>query len=113
MRAENRFHPVVTCWFATLLFTLPAFAQTPQNLTCAPMGVARVAGYVDDNVLSSLQGNIHPLALPEYDQGIVDDSLPLEHIIMMLRRSPDQETALAVGSWGRDPFTLSGMGHNL
>ena len=95
MLAEYRFHPVVACLYVMVLLTLPAFAQTPQNLSCSPMAVARIAGDADDNVLASLQGNIHPLALADFDEGVVDESLPLEHIIMMLRRSPDQETALA------------------
>jgi biotin operon repressor len=59
------------------------------------MAAARIAGSIDDNVLASLQGNIHPLALADYDEGRVDDNLPLEHVFMMLRRSSVQETALA------------------
>jgi hypothetical protein len=96
MRAENRFHSVVGCLFAAIFFTLPSFAQTAQNLNCSPMAAARIAGSIDDNVLANLQGNIHPLALADYDEGRIDDNLPLEHIIiMMLRRSSVQETALA------------------
>jgi hypothetical protein len=42
---------------------------------------------------SPLPGNVHPLARAEFDQGKVSDSMPLEHIIMMLKRSPEQELA--------------------
>ena len=36
----------------------------------------------------------YPLARSEFDRGSVDDSLPMEHIIMVLQRSPEQELAL-------------------
>ena len=34
------------------------------------------------------------MARAEFDQGRVDDSLPLEHIVMVFNRTPDQELAL-------------------
>jgi subtilase family serine protease len=42
---------------------------------------------VDDNSLARLQGNVSRAARPELDRGRVPDSLPQEHILMMLRRS--------------------------
>jgi hypothetical protein len=44
--------------------------------------------------LITLRGNTHPLARPEFDQGAAPDSLPAERILLVLRRSPEQETAL-------------------
>jgi hypothetical protein len=44
--------------------------------------------------LTTLRGNTHPLARPEYDQGAAPDSLPTERILLVLKRSPAQETAL-------------------
>jgi subtilase family serine protease len=58
------------------------------------MAVARITAAVDDRALTPLRGNVHPLARAQYDQGIVEDSLPLEHIILMLQRSQDEELAL-------------------
>ncbi|MGO9085052.1 MAG: Ig-like domain repeat protein [Candidatus Sulfotelmatobacter sp.] len=58
------------------------------------MAVTRITAAVDDRALTPLRGNVHPLARAQYDQGIVDDSLPVEHIILMLQRSQDQEQAL-------------------
>jgi hypothetical protein len=58
------------------------------------MAVNRITTSVDERILSTLRGNVHPLARPEFDQGRVDDSLPMEHIVLMLQRSPEQETAL-------------------
>jgi hypothetical protein len=49
---------------------------------------------VDLGNLVTLQGNTHPLARPEFDQGAAPDSLPTERILLVLQRSPEQETAL-------------------
>jgi subtilase family serine protease len=55
---------------------------------------SRVTESPDDNVLTTLKGNLHSLAKARYDQGRVSDNLPMEHIIMLLQRSPEQETML-------------------
>jgi hypothetical protein len=44
--------------------------------------------------LVTLQGNTHPLARPEYDQGAAPDGLPTERMLLVLQRSAQQETAL-------------------
>jgi subtilase family serine protease len=36
----------------------------------------------------------HPLARPEYDQGPVDDGLPMDHMVLILKSSPQQESQL-------------------
>src|SRR5208337_4615629 len=41
-----------------------------------------------------LKGNTHPLARPEFDLGTAQASLPMERMLLVLKRSPDQETAL-------------------
>ena len=46
------------------------------------------------NNLTRLPGNTSPRARPELDRGRAPDSLPLEHILMMLRRSQTQEQEL-------------------
>jgi len=48
----------------------------------------------DDNSLIRLPGNMSIRARPEFDQGRAPDSLPQEHILMMLRRSDPQQQAL-------------------
>jgi subtilase family serine protease len=70
-------------------------ALDQSQFPCSPMPVPRITAAVNDRMLTSLNGNVHPLARAEYDQGKVDDSLPLKHIILMLQRSPEQEKALA------------------
>ena len=54
----------------------------------------RVTQRVDSEKLVTLRGNTHPLARPEYDQGAAPDSLPMERMLLVLQRSPQQETAL-------------------
>jgi subtilase family serine protease len=49
---------------------------------------------VDLQTLVTLQGNTHPLARPEFDQGAAPDSLPMERILLVLQRSAEQEAAL-------------------
>jgi subtilase family serine protease len=95
MRCFRLIVAVVACLCAVVLFTLPGFAETSPYSKCSSLASPRIISRVDDNALMSLQGNLHPLARAQYDQGRVDDSLPLEHIILMLRRSPEQESALA------------------
>jgi len=55
---------------------------------------SRVVSRVDDAKLVPLPGNIHPLAKPEYDRGLVDPQLAMDRIQLVLKRSPQQEAAL-------------------
>jgi hypothetical protein len=61
---------------------------------CTPMAVTRLTAEPDEEKLTSLAGNVHPLARAEFDRGAVPDDLPMEHIIMVLQRAPEQELAL-------------------
>ena len=61
---------------------------------CTPMATARVTAVPDEEQLTSLAGHVHPLARPEFDRGAVPDDLPMEHIILLLQRAPEQEMAL-------------------
>ncbi len=55
---------------------------------------SQVVQAVDEHALVALTGNVHPLARAEFDRGAVADSLPLEHLLLQLKRSPKQERAL-------------------
>ena len=54
----------------------------------------RITARVDDNVLTVMHGNTHPLARAQYDQGAVADSQPIHRMLLLLQRGPDQEAAL-------------------
>jgi subtilase family serine protease len=77
-----------------LLLAAFTFAPASASAQCTTAAVSRVTTFVDDTARVSLAGNVHPMARAEFDQGRVDDGLPLEHIIMLLQRSPEQESAL-------------------
>jgi hypothetical protein len=49
---------------------------------------------LDETRIVVLQGNSHPLARPQFDQGAAPPDLPMNRILLVLKRSPDQETAL-------------------
>ncbi len=56
--------------------------------------VSRITQPIDDRVRVTLKGNVHPLAQPRFDQGAVPDSFPVERVLLILQRSPEQETEL-------------------
>ena len=66
--------------------------EAPATLT--QFVPSRVVEAVDDARLVSLPGNTHFLARAQFDQGPVDQQLPLERMILALKRSPEQEAAL-------------------
>ena len=49
---------------------------------------------VDESKLTTISGNIHPLAKPQYDQGAAPASLAMDHMLLVLKRSPEQQAAL-------------------
>src|SRR5579862_2763027 len=77
----------------SLLFVLHAL-MAPNALAQASAVPARVTQPVDLHNLVTLRGNVHPLARPEFDQGVAPDDLPMERMLMVLQRSPDQDAAL-------------------
>jgi Pro-kumamolisin, activation domain/Bacterial Ig-like domain (group 3) len=62
-----------------------AQVATPQN---------RVTQTVNMSERVTLLGNVHPLARPEFDQGAVPDSAPMNRMLLVLKRSTQQESAL-------------------
>jgi hypothetical protein len=69
--------------------SVPAAAAAAGNTDCTAMAKARITVEPDEAVLKALPGNVHPLARAEFDRGAVADSLPMEHIIMLLERTPE------------------------
>jgi trimeric autotransporter adhesin len=77
------------CIFVALILScaVEAGAQSAQ----VP---ARITLPIDDTSLVTLHGNTHPLARAEFDQGAAPASLPMKRMLLILQRSPDQESAL-------------------
>ncbi len=69
-----------------LLFASIGFAQvSPRILITRP---------VDETQLTVLKGNTHPLARAEFDQGAAPMDLPMNRMLLVLKRSDEQESAL-------------------
>ena len=64
-----------------LFFSLMVAGQQAATLP------ARITQSVDMENLVTLRGNTHPLARPEYDQGAAPASLPMERMLLVLKRS--------------------------
>ena len=71
----------------TLVAPLAALAQS----NAIP---ARVTDRVDLSRLTTLTGNTHPLAQAKYDQGAAPPGLPMNRMMLVLKRGADQESAL-------------------
>jgi hypothetical protein len=73
-------------FIALVLFSGLSVAQTsPRILITKP---------VDENQLTVLNGNTHPLARAEFDRGAAPADLPMNRMLLVLKRSDEQETAL-------------------
>lgn len=55
---------------------------------------AQIVKPIDETRLVRLTGNTHPAARPQFDLGLVDAALPMERMLLVLKRSPQQEAAL-------------------
>jgi len=76
--------------FLLLSLAVVAALAAPQPPAAQP----RVAGPVNESARVLLPGNLHPLAVSEFDQGAVDPALPTGRLLLLLARSPAQESAL-------------------
>ena len=88
MKNTRRISPVlVIAMFAVPLALLsPALFATVLSGTAASVP-DRITQPIDEARLVRLERNTHPNARPEFDKGPVDDSMPMEKIILLLRRS--------------------------
>ena len=78
-----------TFLFFAFVSLLPShsFAQTSPP-------PARITQAVDEAQLTVLKGNTYFLARAQYDRGPAPASLPMNRMLLVLRRSPEQEAAL-------------------
>src|SRR6266567_1000985 len=69
-------------------------AASPSSIVQTPAVAARITQAIDETQLVRLKGNVHPLARPEFDQGLVSDATTMKRMMLLLKRSPEQEAAL-------------------
>jgi subtilase family serine protease len=86
---------------AALFFAVAALlagcAQQTQTGAAASHGAVPANGVavrVDGSQTVTLEGNVHPLARAEFDQGVVNPDTRLERMLLLLKPSPAQQTAL-------------------
>ena len=80
----------------SVLFVLLSFLTfLPQSTSAqTPNLKSRIALPVDETSLVTLKGNTHPYARAEFDQGAAATSLPLHRMLLVLKRSQEQEATL-------------------
>jgi subtilase family serine protease len=91
MLRKHHTYAIFSC--ASLLLAGSFFALRSQSTGRRAAAVIR--DRVDENKLVTLAGNTRPEANAENDLGEAADSLNLDHMMLQLRRSPEQEKAAA------------------
>jgi subtilase family serine protease len=70
-------------------------ALFPVNAAAQIARASRIRGPVDETVLRTLEGNTRPEAIARNDRGLVADDLAMDHMLLQLDRSPEQEEAVS------------------
>ena len=68
----------------------PAQDTAPASAAVRPL----ITQPIDESQLTTLKGNTHPLARPVFDIGTAPATLPMERMLLVLKRSPQQEATL-------------------
>src|ERR1039457_1666132 len=84
-------HSSRTFWLVASLMACLFVIASPLLAQQAP---ALVTQTVNNSVRTVLPNNVHPLARPEFDQGEAPAGLVLHRLMLVLKRSARQETAL-------------------
>jgi hypothetical protein len=79
----------------TLFSSAVSRAQTTGAIATGAAGpLPLITQPVDNSQLTVLKGNTHPLARLVYDMGKAPADLPMNRMLLVLKRSPEQEYAL-------------------
>ena len=88
MRLKN----LLTFVAVTLFAIIPALSSRLSGQS--NVAQSRITQPVDGSQLTVLQGNIHPMARTQFDRGAAPASLAMDHMMLVLTRSPQQQVAL-------------------
>jgi len=76
-------------------FPSALFAQQSSEAESAPVAPRPlITQPLDEALLTVLEGNTHPFARPQFDLGTAPATLPMQRMLLVLKRSPEQEAAL-------------------
>jgi hypothetical protein len=70
------------------------FGQQASIAQALPVPQPLITQPVDEHRLTLLKGNTHPLAQPRFDLGTAPATLPMQRMLLVLKRSPEQEFSL-------------------
>lgn len=73
-----------------VLFGFLSIFSVGQQLAPRPL----ITQPLDEFQLTTLKGNTHPLAQAQFDVGAASPDMPLNRMLLVLKRSPEQERAL-------------------
>src|ERR1700679_2216097 len=90
MFQTHRLYVLLSCALVLLLGSSVAL----MSQTAGRRAQALIHESVDENKLVTLAGNTRPEATAENDLGPVSDALSLDHMLLQLKRSPQQEQAV-------------------
>jgi hypothetical protein len=90
MPLRLRFVVLLTFSFAIAALTIPAL--TPKAV--AASAPARITQPIDETQLVTMVHNTRPEATAKNDRGALPEAYPVDHILLVLQRSPAQEKAL-------------------
>ena len=77
--------------FVLFVALIPLIPARVSGQASAP---SRIHEAIDNSKLATLRGNVHPMARAEFDRGAAPAGLAMDHMLLVLQRSTDQETAL-------------------
>lgn len=86
--------PGVTLFAVIFSFCALSLAQISSVEQQAVMQQPLITQAVDETQLTVLKGNTHPLARPQFDLGTAPAALPMQRMLLVLKRSAAQEAAL-------------------
>src|SRR5580658_3641735 len=92
LSASTRFRSVIV---AAIIFCALSGAQQSgaQQSSLVPPSPL-ITQPVNEAQITVLRGNTHPLARPEFDLGTAPATLLMQRMLLVLKRSPEQESAL-------------------
>ena len=83
-----------SCALLSVLLLGGSLCCLPSQNRPVAASTHRVAGPVEDSQLVALRGNVHPLARKEFDRGLASASIATGRMMLLLKRSSEQDRAL-------------------
>ena len=84
---------LVACFLLAANFAYAKSKKTSTSVAQVPDG-PRITQQIDENKRVTLTGNTRPEANAAFDRGAVSDAFDVDHMFLLLQRSPGQERAV-------------------